>query len=107
MSLPLFTRMMTTIRPHKTSRQHGVVEVFKYNHRAMTAMETDFISSIQCMELNAVALLLVKYEQRPQALNLIKIAMQYHIYKNDFDDYLKANRKDLKVKAAYGVWKTL
>ena len=81
------------------------VEVFKHAGRQMKIEETNFISSVQHQTLEGVALILCKWQDQPNKLELIRIAMQFHIYRNDFDEYLKNNKNNPKVKRALELWK--
>lgn len=81
------------------------VEVFKHGNRIMTPSQTDFISSVQRLPLEAVALLILKHGDNAEKLELIRIAMLFHIYRNDFDLYLKNNKTKPKIGQALEVWK--
>lgn len=83
------------------------VEVLLHSGRQMKPAETDFISSVQRLSLEGVALVLCKYADNEAKLELIRIAMKFHIYRNDFDIYLKNNRQNPKVKTALDIWKNI
>ena len=80
------------------------VEVFQHNGRQMKPQETDFISSVQKLPLEGIADVLCLWESQANKLELVKIAMLFHIYRNDFDAYLKNNRSNPKVKRAFEIW---
>ncbi len=46
------------------------VEVFKHDNRIMTPPQTDFISSVQRLPLEAVALLILKHGDNAEKLEL-------------------------------------
>ncbi len=73
----------------------------------MEPEEINFISSVQTLPLEGVALVLCKYADNEAKLELIRIAMKFHIYRNDFDIYLKNNRQNPKVKTALDIWKNI
>lgn len=81
------------------------IEVFMHEGRQMRPAETDFISSVQRLPLEGVAYVLCKYAEDEAKLKLVRIAMLFHIYRNDFEPYLKNNKNNPKVKAALDVWK--
>lgn len=83
------------------------VQVIKHNGRQMAPHETDFISSIQRQPLQTLAVILCKYEQDCAKLELIQIAMKFHIYRKDFGGYLLANKKDPMCKRALKVWNSI
>ncbi len=80
------------------------VEVLSHSGRQMKPEEINFISSVQTLPLEDVALVLCKYADNEAKLELIRIAMKFHIYRNDFDAYLKKNRSNPKVKRAFDIW---
>ncbi|MBF7690888.1 hypothetical protein [Acinetobacter pollinis] len=83
------------------------VEVRRHAGVDMNNTQIDFISSVQQTPLDGVAYLLVKYIDSPAKLNLIKIAMLFHIYRHDFDMFLAKNKTDPKVKKASQIWAKL
>ena len=83
------------------------VEVFQHNGRQMKPQETDFISSVQKLPLEGIADVLCLWESQANKLELVKIAMLFHIYRNDFDEYLKNNAHKPKIKKASEVWRNL
>lgn len=83
------------------------VEVLLHSGRQMEPEEINFISSVQTLPLEGVALVLCKYADNEAKLELIRIAMKFHIYRNDFDIYLKNNRQNPKVKTALDIWKNI
>lgn len=83
------------------------VEVFQHNGRQMKPQETDFISSVQRLPLEGIAEVLCLWESQANKLELVKIAMLFHIYRNDFDEYLKNNAHKPKIKKASEVWRNL
>ena len=83
------------------------VEVFQHNGRQMEPQETDFISSVQKLPLEGIADVLCLWESQANKLELVKIAMLFHIYRNDFDEYLKNNAHKPKIKKASEVWRNL
>ena len=103
------------MKPTWTARSAGLksncnaapqpVEVLSHSGRQMKPAETDFISSVQRLSLEGVALVLCKYADNKAELELIRIAMKFHIYRNDFESYLKNNRSNPKVKRALDIWK--
>lgn len=80
------------------------VQVFRHKGRTMTPQETDFISSVQRLPLEGVAQVLCKYSDNPQKIELVRIGMLFHIYRNDFMGYLKKNKANPKIKMALEVW---
>ncbi|WP_216071641.1 hypothetical protein [Acinetobacter indicus] len=105
------------MKPTWTARSAGLksncnaapqpVEVLLHSGRQMKPAETDFISSVQRLSLEGVALVLCKYADNEAKLELIRIAMKFHIYRNDFDVYLKSNKQNPKVKTALDIWKNI
>ena len=83
------------------------VEVFQHNGRQMEPQETDFISSVQKLPLEGIADVLCLWESQANKLELVKIAMLFHIYRNDFDEYLKNNAHKPKIKKASEVWRNI
>lgn len=83
------------------------VEVLQHNGRQMKPQETDFISSVQRLPLEGIAEVLCLWESQANKLELVKIAMLFHIYRNDFDEYLKNNTHKPKIKKASEVWRNL
>lgn len=83
------------------------VEVLQHNGRQMKLQETDFISSVQKLPLEGIADVLCLWESQANKLELVKIAMLFHIYRNDFDEYLKNNVHKPKIKKASEVWRNL
>ena len=80
------------------------VEVLQHNGRQMNPAEIDFISSVQRLPLEGIAEVLCLWESQENKLELVKIAMLFHIYRNDFDAYLKNNKSNPKVKRACEIW---
>lgn len=98
------TRMMAMLPSNKYKFAPYSVQVFQHNGRQMTPQETDFISSVQRLPLEGVAEVLCLWESQANKLELVKIAMLFHIYRNDFDAYLKNNRSNPKIKKALEIW---
>ena len=101
------TRMMAMHPKNNYKFREYSVEIFKYAGRQMKIEETNFISSVQHQTLEGVALILCKWEDHKEKLELIRIAMQFHIYRSDFDEYLKNNKNNLKVKRASELWEAV
>ena len=103
---PTFKTKMLAMHPKNNYKfREYSVEVFKHAGRQMKIEETNFISSVQHQTLEGVALILCKWQDQPNKLELIRIAMQFHIYRNYFDEYLKNNKNNPKVKRALELWK--
>lgn len=98
------TRMMAMLPKNDYKFREYSVEVRQHNGRQMKPEEINFISSVQTLPLEGVALVLCKYADSEAKLELIRIAMKFHIYRNDFDAYLKNNRSNPKVKRAFEIW---
>ena len=98
------TRMMAMLPKNDYKFRDYCVEVLQHNGRQMKPQETDFISSVQRLPLEGVAEVLCLWESQENKLELVKIAMLFHIYRNDFDAYLKNNRSNPKVKRAFEIW---
>ncbi|HJF27966.1 MAG TPA: hypothetical protein K8V79_06930 [Acinetobacter lwoffii] len=105
------------MKPTWTARSAGLksncnaapqpVEVLLHSGRQMEPEEINFISSVQTLPLEGVALVLCKYADNEAKLELIRIAMKFHIYRNEFDIYLKNNKQNQKVKTALDIWKSI
>jgi hypothetical protein len=98
------TRMMAMLPSNKYKFAPYSVQVFQHKGRTMTPQETDFISSVQRLPLEGVAQVLCKYSDNPQKIELVRIGMLFHIYRNDFIGYLKKNKAEPKVRTALEVW---
>lgn len=83
------------------------VQVFKHEGRQMKPEEVDFISGVQRLPLGGLALVLCKWEGHDNKLELFRIGMLFHIYRDDFDSYLKNNIHNPKVKRALEVWEAV
>ena len=83
------------------------VEVLLHSGRQMKPAETDFISSVQRLSLEGVVLVLCKYADSKAELELVRIAMKFHIYRDEFDIYLKNNKQNQKVKTALAIWTSI
>lgn len=81
------------------------VEVKKHAGRSMTSAETDFISSLQRIPLGEVAQALLIHEKNAHNLELIRIGMTFHIYKDDFEPFLFKNKHEPKIKKALEIWR--
>ena len=101
------TRMMAMLPKNDYKFSEYSVEVFQHNGRQMKPQETDFISSVQKLPLEGVAEVLCLWESQANKLELVKIAMLFHIYRNDFDEYLKNNAHKPKIKKASEIWRNL
>lgn len=97
------TRISAKIPGNKYKFQSYCVDVFQHQGRVMTPAETNFISCVQRTDLPGLALLLVLYENNPGKLELFRIAMKFHVYKDDFEPYLQNNKHDPRVKKAIDV----
>ena len=105
---PTFKTRMMAMHPKNTYKfREYSVEVLQHNGRQMKPEEINFISSVQTLPLEGVALVLCKYAENEAKLELIRIAMKFHIYRNDFDEYLKNNVHKPKIKKASEVWRNL
>jgi len=105
---PTFKTRLRAMLPKNTYKfREYSVEVFQHNGRQMEPQETDFISSAQRLPLEGIAEVLCKYADNEAKLELIRIAMKFHIYRNDFDEYLKNNVHKPKIKKASEVWRNL
>ncbi|WP_180016716.1 MULTISPECIES: hypothetical protein [unclassified Acinetobacter] len=98
------TRMMAMLPKNDYKFREYSVEVHQHNGRQMKPAEIDFISSVQRLPLEGIAEVLCLWESQENKLELVKIAMLFHIYRNDFDAYLKNNRSNPKVKRAFEIW---
>lgn len=103
----LKTRMMAMLPKNDYKFRNYCVEVLQHNGRQMGPHETDFISSVQRLPLDGIAEVLCLWESQANKLELVKIAMLFHIYRNDFDAYLKNNAHKPKIKKALEVWRNL
>ena len=103
----LKTRMMAMLPKNDYKFREYCVEVLQHNGRQMKPAETDFISSVQRLPLEGIAEVLCLWESQANKLELVKIAMLFHIYRNDFDEYLKNNVHKPKIKKASEVWRNL
>ncbi|MDN5625571.1 MAG: hypothetical protein L0G96_20740 [Acinetobacter sp.] len=103
----LKTRMMAMHPKNDYKFRDYCVEVFKHNSRTMKPKETDFISCVQRQTLEGVALVLCRWEGDSKKLELIRIAMKFHIYRNDFNEYLESNKDNLKTRRALKIWKSI
>ncbi len=83
------------------------VDILKHRGRKMTPVETNFLSCVQRTPLPGLALLLILYEANAHKLELIRIAMRFHIYRDDFELYLNINKSDPRVKKAMDIWASL
>ena len=101
------TRMMAMLPKNDYKFLEYSVEVLQHNGRQMKPQETDFISSVQRLPLEGIAEVLCLWESQANKLELVKIAMLFHIYRNDFDEYLKNNVHKPKIKKASEVWRNL
>lgn len=101
------TRMMAMLPKNDYKFCEYCVEVLQHNGRQMKPAETDFISSVQRQTLEGVALILCRWETQENNLELIRIAMKFHIYQNDFEGYLKNNKHNPKVKRAFEIWQKI
>lgn len=105
---PTLKTRLRAMHPKNTYKfREYSVEVFQHNGRQMKPEEINFISSVQTLPLEGVALVLCKYADSEAKLELIRIAMKFHIYRNDFDEYLKNNAHKPKIKKASEVWRNL
>ena len=104
MSVTYRTRMMGLMPNNKYRYLPQCVQVYVHAGRRMTAREIDFISSVQCLPLESIAILMLKHEDNFEALELVRIGMLFHGQKDDFDGYLKKNSKDPRVKKAQVIW---
>lgn len=105
---PTFKTRMMAMHPRNTYKfSEYSVEVFQHSGRQMKPQETDFISSVQKLPLEGIADVLCLWESQANKLELVKIAMLFHIYRNDFDEYLKNNAHKPKIKKASEVWRNL
>lgn len=98
------TRMMAMLPKNDYKFAPYSVQVFQHNGRQMKPQETDFISSVQRLPPEGVAEVLCLWESQENKLELVKIAMLFHINRNEFDVYLKNNRSNPKVKRAFEIW---
>lgn len=98
------TRMMAMLPSNNYKFAPHSIEVFMHEGRQMRPAETDFISSVQRLPLEGVTHVLCKYAEDEAKLKLVRIAMLFHIYRNDFEPYLKNNRSNPKVKRAFEIW---
>ena len=98
------TRMMAMLPKNDYKFREYSVEVLQHNGRQMKPAETDFISSVQKLPLAGIAEVLCLWENHENKLELIRIAMKFHTYRNDFESYLKNNRSNPKVKRAFEIW---
>ncbi|WP_371970982.1 hypothetical protein [Acinetobacter sp. AL9] len=98
------TRMMAMLPKNDYKFRSYCVDVLQHKGRTMTPQETDFISSVQRLPLEGVAQVLCKYSDNPQKIELVRIGMLFHIYRNDFMGYLKNNRSNPKIKTAFEIW---
>lgn len=103
----LKTRLRAMLPKNDYKFSEYSVEVFQHNGRQMKPQETDFISSVQKLPLEGIAEVLCLWESQANKLELVKIAMLFHIYRNDFDEYLKNNAHKPKIKKASEVWRNL
>ena len=101
------TRMMAMLPKNDYKFCEYSIEVLQHNGRQMKPAETDFISSVQKLPLEGIAEVLCLWESQANKLELVKIAMLFHIYRNDFDEYLKNNAHKPKIKKASEVWRNL
>ncbi len=83
------------------------VEIFKHQGRDMKPAETDFISCVQRTDLPGLALLLLVHQDNAAKLELFRIAMQFHTYRNDLEQYLVKNKGEPKIQKALEVWKSI
>lgn len=105
---PTLKTRLRAMHPKNTYKfREYSVEVFQHNGRQMQPQETDFISSVQRLPLEGIAEVLCLWESQANKLELVKIAMLFHIYRNDFDEYLKNNVHKPKIKKASEVWRNL
>ena len=98
------TRMMAMLPKNDYKFRNYCVEVLQHKGRTMTPQETDFISSVQRLPLEGVAQVLCKYSDNPQKIELVRIGMLFHIYRDDFMGYLKKNKANPKIKMALEIW---
>ena len=98
------TRMMAMLPKNDYEFREYSVEVLQHNGRQMKPAEIDFISSVQRLPPEGIAEVLCLWESQENKLELVKIAMLFHIYRNDFDAYLKNNKSNPKVKRAFEIW---
>ena len=98
------TRMMAMLPKNDYKFREYSVEVLQHNGRQMKPQETGFLSSVEKVSLGGNGEGLCLWESQENKLELVKIAMLFHIYRNDFDAYLKNNRSNPKVKRAFEIW---
>lgn len=80
------------------------VSVLIHDGRKLSQNEIALVTGVQQMGLDGVSMMILKYKDNREALDLIRLAMRYHVYRNDFDLFLKTNKKQPKIKAVAEVW---